>query len=421
MGPFPTPRRRSSPAGGATPSRAVRYSTLAPGARPDDRAALGAPLGDVVFMAGEATSEEFPATVHGALLSGRRAAAQVLERTAADARILVVGAGAAGLGAARVLVDAGREVLVVEARDRIGGRVWTVDDLGAPVDLGAAWIHGPDGNPLTELAEAGGVRLSPTEWDRLRLFGADGVALAPAAADRGLASVERRIGDGAAVVGADASLADALDAGTGGTTGGEPLADWAATVEIEQDLGDDLDALSVRALDEGEELAGGDVLPEGGYAALGGALADGIEIRLDTPVRRIEWGADGVRLIAAGGAIDGDAAVCTLPLGVLRAGAVTFDPPLPATTADAVRALGVGVLDKVALRFPEAFWDPEAHALGLVDDGRETFVSFVSLLPSTGQPILVGLVAGAAARACERRTDAAIVAAAMTALRTMYG
>ena len=68
---------------------------------------------------------------------------------------VVIGAGVAGLSAARELSAAGRDVLVLEARDRIGGRTWTVDLAGAPADLGASWIHGPHENPLTAfLAEA---------------------------------------------------------------------------------------------------------------------------------------------------------------------------------------------------------------------------------------------------------------------------
>jgi monoamine oxidase len=109
--------------GAADPFALGSYSFLPAGATPADRDALAAPIRDRLLLAGEATWVDAPATVHGALLSGRRAAEVLL---GSDARaIVVVGAGMAGLGAARALRDAGRTVTVVEGRDRIGGRVWT--------------------------------------------------------------------------------------------------------------------------------------------------------------------------------------------------------------------------------------------------------------------------------------------------------
>jgi len=88
--------------------------------------------------------------VHDALLSGRRAASEAVDGDAPGSSVIVVGAGVAGLACAVHLVAAGFEVVAVEARDRAGGRVSTSDELGMPLDLGASWIHGVDGNPLTE-------------------------------------------------------------------------------------------------------------------------------------------------------------------------------------------------------------------------------------------------------------------------------
>jgi polyamine oxidase len=116
------------------------YSYLAPGSSPSDRDDLRADVDGRLFFAGEATSSESPATVHGALLEGRSAAARIHSSAqGAPSRVLVVGAGAAGLAAARELTDLGHDVLVVEARERLGGRVDTRLLGGTvPVDLGAS-------------------------------------------------------------------------------------------------------------------------------------------------------------------------------------------------------------------------------------------------------------------------------------------
>src|ERR1700759_2451975 len=78
--------------------------------------------------------------------------------------VLIVGAGMAGLGAARSLADAGRPVRVIEARDRIGGRVHTTRDWGVPLEMGASWIHGTTGNPLIELAQKLTLPLVKTDY-----------------------------------------------------------------------------------------------------------------------------------------------------------------------------------------------------------------------------------------------------------------
>ncbi|MEY4229623.1 MAG: hypothetical protein RLZZ362_472, partial [Actinomycetota bacterium] len=141
------------------------YSFLPVGATPDDRLALQAPVSRTVFLAGEHTDSDAPATTHGALASGRRAAAQLLAE-GTTGPVIVVGAGIAGLGAARVLADESVAVIVVEARDRIGGRIHTDRSLGVPIDLGASWIHGVDDNPVADLATAIGASWSVTDLDR---------------------------------------------------------------------------------------------------------------------------------------------------------------------------------------------------------------------------------------------------------------
>ena len=400
------------------------YSTLPPGAAPEDRIELARPVDERLFMAGEATSADFPATIHGALVSGRRAAEEVLAVSGPAERALVVGAGVAGLAAARALAGAGMEVVVVEGRDRIGGRVWTDDRLGVPVDLGAAWIHGPVGNPLSDLAREAGVETDPTRWDRRSVHAPDGSRIADEDADDALDELEEVLGAGEGAGGSGGSLGDAFRAGVVAT--GVPPArlaglGWAARSEIELDLADDLGRLSPLALEEGEELAGGDVLPLGGFRAVVAPLADELDVRLGHLVSAISRRADGVRVETSRGVLAADRAVCTLPLGVLRAGSVRFDPPLPAPAREAIGLLGVGALDKVVLRFPHAFWDPDVHAFGWQTTERSEFTEFVSLLPSTGAPILVAFRAGSAARSGEAMGDDSMAAAATRSLRTMLG
>ncbi|MGI9556811.1 MAG: FAD-dependent oxidoreductase, partial [Solirubrobacterales bacterium] len=160
----------------ADPFALGSYSYLAAGARPGERQALAAPASERLFFAGEATSSGFPATTQGALLSGRRAAEEVLK--GGGGSVIVIGSGLAGLGAAGDLVPAGSDVRVIEARGRIGGRTWTEDALAAPADMGASWIHGIRRNPIASIAGDLGLELGPTNYENGVVYTATGGSVA---------------------------------------------------------------------------------------------------------------------------------------------------------------------------------------------------------------------------------------------------
>ena len=143
------------------------YSALPVGTSPTVRATIADAVisGGLVF-AGEHASTTHPATVQGAYLSGRQAATVLLDDYGdiqSDV-VVVIGAGVAGLAAAQALRGAGATVTVLEARDRIGGRIETDTSWGVPVELGAAWVHGVRGNPIPRLVRRGGSSLVPSNY-----------------------------------------------------------------------------------------------------------------------------------------------------------------------------------------------------------------------------------------------------------------
>ena len=121
-------------------------------------------IGDRIVLAGEYTDPSFPSTVQGALRSGNRASRVLLDEDLGP-RVIVIGAGIAGLSAAHDLVAAGASVIVLEARDRIGGRVHTNTSWGAPVEMGAAWIHALTANPVVPLTQQAGLSLVRCNYD----------------------------------------------------------------------------------------------------------------------------------------------------------------------------------------------------------------------------------------------------------------
>lgn len=341
-----------------------------------------------------------------------------------DPDVLVVGAGIAGLAAAQELGAHGVRAVVLEARGRVGGRVVTDSSLGLPVDLGAAWLGAANENPLTPLAEAAGARLHLTDWERADLHDADGRAL-PREHVASIAESWKRVQGEleARKKGAfrGVSLAEALEPAI--HAAGIPPRDaagvrWWASMILGMFQAAELDDLSLAAYGEEGDLPGDDKLVASGLEPLVARLAQGIDVRFHARVRRIEHDGQGVRVETDDRRFHARRALVTLPLGVLKQGDVTFDPPLPEKKLGAMTRLGVGLMDKIVLRFRDPFWPPEAHRVGhLGDHGLE----FVSLLPPTGAPVLVGLTRARRALALEALPDAEVVADAMRALRHMYG
>lgn len=338
---------------------------------------------------------------------------QAPEGTAPEEHIVVVGAGMAGLAAARRLADAGMGVTVLEARDRIGGRTWTNTSLGVPIDLGAAWIHGPENNPLSELADRAGARRVETDFDNAAVF-QDGRELGPQALEASmnrwqeiteeLAQLSREAGEDESVAVGLSEVADMND----------PLIQWAVAGEIVGEYAADPDQLSLKWLGSEGGFGGGDMILPGGYQQLTQQLARDLKIRLGTEVTKVVHSDSGIRLETSQGPVDADRVIVTIPLGVLKAGAIAFDPPLPDEKQAAIGRLGFGLLDKVVLKFDQSFW-PDADVIGLVGSDQP-----VSMLINgetfTGQPLLVGLRGGRVARDREALTDQDSVAQVVAAL-----
>ncbi|WP_229218875.1 flavin monoamine oxidase family protein [Rugamonas brunnea] len=345
--------------------------------------------------------------------------------------VIVIGAGMAGLAAARKLRDAGKDVIVLEARERVGGRILTSQKWSdAKVDLGATWIHGagPD-NPIAALASKTGARLAATSLDNDQLFDTDGTRLdstARAPIDALQTSITAVLA-AAQKADTDMSVQDAVRNGLGYAN--RPAAernriDFLVNTTIEHEYGGAADRLSSYWYDSGAAYSGGDALFLDGYHVLIDYLAQGLDVRLGQVVRQIAWSANGEATVTTNlGAFTAQRVIVTLPLGVLQSGAVTFSPALPVAKRAAIAQLGMGLLNKCCLRFPTAFWDTETDWLNYVPDGSHygQWAEWVSLARPTGLPILLGFNAAAFGREIESWSDNEIIASAMATLRTMYG
>jgi monoamine oxidase len=351
--------------------------------------------------------------------------------------VIVIGAGIAGLTAARALTQRGVDVQVLEARDRIGGRVWTVDRL----DLGAQWIHGTEGNPVTSLCRELGIPLLYVGddssylggWENLHLLDAGGkpvsldtktrsIAVADAVRDEferwRSARQPGRSGDvPAAAAFAQVMRQRRLDESR------IREADWHVRINTRDDWGGFRDTLSALYWEEGYQVYGyGDSAFPDGYGVLPERLAQGLPIRLNTVVTRVRQGANGVAVQTDGGEYRADAAIVTVPLGVLKSGALAFQPELPRAKRDAIRRLGVGCLAKLALFYDEPFWPREPYVFGMADGADAMSPTLaVNLWVTHRLPCLVFIVGGELGQEVERWPLDQAIAWAQRALQRMFG
>lgn len=346
---------------------------------------------------------------------------------------IVVGAGVAGLAAARLLARAGRRVVVLEARDRIGGRVFTDRTGGHVTDRGASWIHGITGSPVAAAARAFGMPMVEftvggyqPDSRPLAYFDAAGHRL-DAAAVRQYADDVRALNR--ALVGiiagapADATYADVVARALS-------MQDWDAERKerareyndrrAQEQYGIGMDGLGAHGLDD-DTVDGDEVVFPRGYDELAQHLAEELDVRLAHVVSAVRWSASGVEVDTDRGSFAASEAVVTVPVGVLHGDGFAIEPELPAAHRHALGLLRMNAFEKVVLRFAERFWDDGVYGIRQLGDEGEWWHSWYDLGRLHDEPALLTFAAGPAAVATRTCSDDEIVASTLAQLRRLYG
>ena len=326
-----------------------------------------------------------------------------------DPEVVILGAGVAGIAAARALQEAGRTCVVLEAKPRVGGRAFSCTTLGAVFDHGATWLHQANENPLRAHI---GAHIDHDTVRARHLHLGDRFATAEEFADYWRAHTRFEDALAAAPLAPDRAVSEA----------GPPEGPWGAT--IAHWLGSQINAAELSRISLEDyvktDLDGPNLLPREGVGGLVARLADGLPIRLSHPVTRLDWSGPGVAVEGPWGTLRARRAIVTVSTGVLASGALRFTPALPAEVMAAVQGLPMGLLTKFAFRLLRDVGIAPFHtARRAVTEAVPHPMSWI--FQPFGAPIVFGFVGGARAWDLLREGVVATEAAARADFAAMFG
>ena len=349
------------------------------------------------------------------LLAGMAATAAWPQFTLAQTTnpdVVVIGAGAAGIAAARRVIGSGKTVQVIEAADRIGGRAYTESDtFGVPYDQGCAWLQGPADLPHLQAAQDLGATLQDASNAGEAFYVGDRRATyaEQSQSDRAYARLYAALDTYADVsAGSLAQLKNPMDAVAQTWTG--PM-----------DFGVDLADLSTADYNGYPEYAVNYLVREG-LGTLVAHLGRALPVSLNTGATAVDWSGDGVRIQTTKGTVTARAVIVTVSIGVLASGAIQFTPALPAAKQDAINDVPMGLLTRIGLQFDGArFGLKENDLLTYAVPNEIPAEACYFLTFPTGHDIAVGFVGGAFGWEMSRAGEAAAIDFALGEFVKMMG
>jgi monoamine oxidase len=348
--------------------------------------------------------------------------------------VIIIGAGIAGLSAAQTLVKHHIPVLVLEARNRIGGRIHTVYPWGPGLDLGASWIHGINHNPIKTITTQNRITTVPTAYNdntflekfkSFKLYNSDGMAFNKTQLAHALILAnqfdEENHPD-------NQSLEDAftkfislhpVDEQT------QLLLRYIITNIFLYEFGADLFAISehTNALYAHSQVSGQNELFPYGFSQILPSLAANIPIELNQQVIKIEYNHNGVEVSTQNQHYHADYVIITVPLGVLKSGTIRFTPSLPQDKQNAINQLAMATYNKIYLFFAKPFWDKQFEWIGYIPESQRMQESpdIMNFYKFTQSPILLFFTAGSFGKEISHWDETKKLDYMMTILKKIYG
>ena len=334
--------------------------------------------------------------------------------------VAVIGGGISGLAAAKKLKENGFTVIVLEAQEKVGGRVRTDRSLGVAFEQGASWIHTPKGNPITALASKSGANTFLTSDDEVEVFDIDGKSYA----DKLISQSESQFETALRAVqraGTQTKSFEQVFNSLYPTQANDRLWKYMLSSFLEFDTGGDISSLSSKFFNDDEQFEGEDVIVTNGYDKVTDFLAKGLDIRLNTSVTSIDYSKPKISITTKENKLEADYVLVCVPLGVLKKNVITFTPALPSTKIKAIESTNMGIVNKFLLLWDKPFWDIELQYIGFTPETKGKFNYFLNIKKFSPANGLMTFAYGNYAALTENMTDSQVIDQIMQHLKSIYG
>lgn len=340
--------------------------------------------------------------------------------------VIVIGAGIAGLAAARKLTAKGFQVTILEARNRIGGRIWTNKSLASSVEMGAEIIHGTKGNPITKLSDQFKLQTTKVNLENNEIFDSKGNLLSKEDHSKIEILYKKfldKLYDLKQKVSPKDSIEYALNIFFSELNINELdkiKLEWMVRSEFEVGYGANLKNLSLKYFDENQSFVGDDILFPSGLSEVTSILARDLNIKLQNVVTKIEYDKK-LKVYTSKGEFTSDFAILTLPIGILKKNKIQFSPDLPLNKQSSILNLGMGTINKIFLKFPKRFWNSGQSRFSMVTESNDQICEFNNLNPEENPSILTAFISGEKAISIEHKNKKEITKDCMEIIKKIYG
>jgi len=356
-----------------------------------------------------------------------------------NANVIIIGAGVSGLAAAKTLSQKHVDVLVLEARNRIGGRVYTVHPWGYALDMGASWIHGINHNPISNIVKSHHIKTIPTlyndnemleKFKSFNVYNSHGERIKRIQLDQALLLAKQfddeldENNEQHASLSVENVLADFIHRYHINTHTAMMLSYIITNIYL-YEFGVDLNSLSANAntMYLHSQISGRNEIFLNGFSQILDTLRANYPIKLNQEVKQIVYHKNGVELFTQDKHYHARYVIITVPLGVLKSGSITFIPDLPKTKKLAIQKLGVSTYEKTYLYFKYPFWDKKAEWIGYFPESKNTndIPDIMNMYKLTHRPVLLFFTAGEFGKHVDHWSDKKTVNYMMSILKKIHG
>ncbi|MFL2801201.1 MAG: flavin monoamine oxidase family protein [Paracoccaceae bacterium] len=337
----------------------------------------------------------------------------------AGKNVIVIGAGISGLSAASTLKQQGANVIILEAKNYIGGRIKTNRSLGSPFEYGAGWIHGPSKeNPIRNLADRTNSSLFVTDDDSCELLNLSGNDIDEKVWDE-IEEIWEEIIYDEIYSDTEGSILDAINE-YDSNIWSDPNIRWVFSAYEEFNYGGPVHEISAGLIKEMSGFPTADVIFKDGYDKIINLLAKNLQIQNNSIVKSVNYSSNNITVSTTSKNYECDYVICSVPLGVLKFNSIEFNPALPRYKQESIEKVGFGTVTKLALKFKDQFWDSDVQYYYTVAKETGRWPVWMNYRTFSKEKILMGLCMGDYAKKADLMSTEELIEDGLKVLKNVW-